>query len=135
MIPSGAMKATFRRPIGGSSICSPRLPTASRSEERLVEIENRNLHLYGYGVKGFTLSMLETALEIMGDALTAATTRAILEIGRDLMRHPIDLLDGVTEALGSAGTARLVGDGHQGRSVSSGIANSPPRASATGSPA
>jgi putative hydrolase of the HAD superfamily len=73
---------------------------ASRSEERLVEIENRNLHLYGYGVKGFTLSMLETALEIMGDELTAATTRAILEIGRDLMRHPIDLLDGVTEALG-----------------------------------
>src|ERR1700683_1071999 len=38
---------------------------ASRSEERLVEIESRNLHLYGYGVKGFTLSMLETALEIM----------------------------------------------------------------------
>jgi putative hydrolase of the HAD superfamily len=73
---------------------------ASRSEERLVEIENRNLHLYGYGVKGFTLSMLETALEIMGDELTAATTRAILEIGRDLMRHPIDLLDGVVEALG-----------------------------------
>ena len=60
---------------------------ASRSEERLVEIENRNLHLYGYGVKGFTLSMLETALEIMGDELTAATTRAILEIGRDLMRQ------------------------------------------------
>jgi putative hydrolase of the HAD superfamily len=73
---------------------------ASQSEERLIEIEDRNLHLYGYGVKGFTLSMLETALEIMGDALTAATTRAILEIGRDLMRHPIDLLEGVAEALG-----------------------------------
>ena len=77
-------------------------PFADRaiSEERLIAIEDRNLHLYGYGVKGFTLSMLETALEIAGERLTAATTRAILEIGRDLMRHPIDLLDGVAEALG-----------------------------------
>ncbi len=69
------------------------------SEERLNAIEDRNLHLYGYGVKGFTLSMIETALEIVGEHLTASTTRAILDIGRDLMRHPIDLLDGVTEAL------------------------------------
>ena len=47
---------------------------SSRSEERLVEIENRNLHLYGYGVKGFTLSMLETALEMapLSGMLTAA---------------------------------------------------------------
>lgn len=76
-------------------------PFADRaiSEERLNAIEDRNLHLYGYGVKGFTLSMIETALEIVGERLTAATTRAILEIGRDLMRHPIDLLDGVAEAL------------------------------------
>ena len=73
---------------------------AAKSEERLIEIESRNLHLYGYGVKGFTLSMLETALEIAGDGLTAAKTRDILEIGRDLMRHPIDLLEGVGEALG-----------------------------------
>jgi putative hydrolase of the HAD superfamily len=72
----------------------------ARSQERLVEIEDRNLHLYGYGVKGFTLSMLETALEILGEELKAATTKAILDIGRDLMRHPIELLDGVAEALG-----------------------------------
>lgn len=73
---------------------------ASFSEERLTAIEARNLGLYGYGVKGFTLSMLETALEIAGDRLTAATTGAILALGRDLMRHPIHLLDGVAEALG-----------------------------------
>ena len=70
------------------------------AERRLMEAEGRNLHVYGYGVKGFTLSMLETALEIAGDALSAATTRAILDIGRDLMRHPITLLEGVAEALG-----------------------------------
>lgn len=87
---------------------------AGHSERLLVEAESRNLHLYGYGVKGFTLSMLETAVEIAGERLTATTTRAILEIGRELMRHPIDLLDGVAEALGSLaerGTLVLVTKG------------------------
>ncbi len=87
---------------------------AAHSERRLVEAESRNLHLYGYGVKGFTLSMLETAVEIAGERLTATTTREILEIGRELMRHPIDLLDGVAEALGSLaerGTLVLVTKG------------------------
>jgi putative hydrolase of the HAD superfamily len=68
--------------------------------EKLTETEDRNLHIYGYGVKGFTLSMLETALEILGDRLDAGRTRQILDIGRDLMRHPIELLAGVAEALG-----------------------------------
>ncbi len=72
---------------------------AAESEARLIAIEDRNLHLYGYGVKGFTLSMIETAVELIGDRLTAATTRAILEIGRDLMRHPIEVIEGVAEAL------------------------------------
>jgi putative hydrolase of the HAD superfamily len=86
----------------------------SLSEERLIATESRNLSLYGYGVKGFTLSMLETALEIAGDRFMAAQTRAILEIGRDLMRHPIDLIDGVAEALGplaERGTLVLVSKG------------------------
>ena len=73
---------------------------AAATEERLIEAESRNLHLYGYGVKGFTLSMIETALETAGDRLPATITRAILDLGRELMSHPIDLLDGVAEALG-----------------------------------
>jgi putative hydrolase of the HAD superfamily len=71
----------------------------AHTEQRLTDVEERNLHIYGYGVKGFTLSMLETALEIAGDALPAATMREILDIGRDLMRHPIEPLPGVREAL------------------------------------
>jgi putative hydrolase of the HAD superfamily len=71
----------------------------AQSEARLTEAEGRNLHIYGYGVKGFTLSMLETALEIAGDALSAATAREILAIGRDLMRHPVAPLAGVAETL------------------------------------
>jgi putative hydrolase of the HAD superfamily len=82
---------------------------ASLSESRLDEIESRNLHIYGYGVKGFTLSMLETALEVAGDALPAATVKRILEIGRDLMRHPVAPLAGVSETLPLlAQRARLV---------------------------
>jgi putative hydrolase of the HAD superfamily len=68
-------------------------------ETRLVDAEERNLRIYGYGVKGFTLSMLEAALEIAGDALPAATVGQILAIGRDLMRHPIEPLPGVSETL------------------------------------
>jgi putative hydrolase of the HAD superfamily len=71
----------------------------AHTQERMDAAEDRNLHIYGYGVKGFTLSMLETALEIAGDDLPAATVREILEIGRDLMRHPIELLPGVRETL------------------------------------
>jgi len=72
---------------------------AAVTAERLAAIEDRNLHIYGYGVKGFTLSMLETALEILGEDLAASTTREILAIGRDLMGHPIDLLPDVAEAM------------------------------------
>ena len=72
---------------------------AGEIEARLFETENRNLHLYGYGVKGFTLSMLETAVEIAGDALPTATVREILAVGRELMSHPVELLPGVRETL------------------------------------
>ncbi len=76
---------------------------------RLREIEARNLALYGYGVKGFTLSMIETATELCGDALTAAAVRDLLEIGRDLHSHPVELLPGVSETLHAlAGRAQLV---------------------------
>ncbi len=82
---------------------------SSVSEQRLAQVEDRNLHLYGYGVKGFTLSMLETALEIAGDDLPAAIVRQILAIGRDLLRHPIAALAGVVETLPVlARRARLV---------------------------
>jgi putative hydrolase of the HAD superfamily len=72
----------------------------SASAERLAAVEDRNLSLYGYGVKGFVISMMEAALEVAGENLNAAMVGKILEIGRDLMRHPIKLLDGVAGALG-----------------------------------
>lgn len=66
---------------------------------RLAEVEHRNLRLYGYGVKGFTLSMLETAMEITGGEAPGRIVREILAVGREMLGHPVEPLSGVDEAL------------------------------------
>ena len=68
--------------------------------ERLLAAEKRNLAHYGYGVKGFTLSMVETALEVVGENLPGEVIRNILNAGRDLLAHPMEVLPGVEETLG-----------------------------------
>jgi putative hydrolase of the HAD superfamily len=67
--------------------------------ERLLEAEKRNLSYYGFGIKGFTLSMIETALEITEGAIPAKTIGEILDIGRELLRHPVETLPHVEETL------------------------------------
>lgn len=68
-------------------------------ESAFHDVEERNLLLYGYGAKGHTLSMLETALQMGGAALPAKTLADIFDVGRDLMRHPMQTFDGVADAL------------------------------------
>lgn len=68
-------------------------------EARLAETEQRNLRLYGYGVKGFTLSMIETAMELTGGNAPASVVREILAAGREMLAHPVETLPGVDEAL------------------------------------
>lgn len=78
-------------------------------ESRLSEVEQRNLRLYGYGVKGFTLSMLETAIEMCGGEAPAHIVREILAAGREMLSHPVEALPGVPETLNSlANHYRLV---------------------------
>lgn len=72
---------------------------AATVEAALAAVERRNLGTYGYGAKGFTLSMLETALELGGSTLPASVLGEILEAGRDLMRHPMAPLPGVASAV------------------------------------
>ncbi|MEH6525985.1 MAG: HAD family hydrolase [Sneathiella sp.] len=67
--------------------------------ERLLAAERRNLEFYGYGVKGFTLSMIETAIEVTQDKVPATVLHDILRTGRDMLRHPIETLPYVTETL------------------------------------
>jgi putative hydrolase of the HAD superfamily len=66
---------------------------------RLLAAERRNLELYGYGIKGFTLSMIETALEVTEGRASATAIREILDAGRDMMRHPVEIFPGVRETL------------------------------------
>jgi putative hydrolase of the HAD superfamily len=66
---------------------------------RLAEIESRNLRLYGYGIKGFTLSMIETAMELCGGEAPPHIIREILAAGREMLVHPVETLPGVDEVL------------------------------------
>lgn len=68
-------------------------------ETRLAETERRNLRLYGYGVKGFTLSMIETAMELCDGGAPPEVVREILAAGREMLAHPVETLPGVDEAL------------------------------------
>ena len=77
--------------------------------ERLLEAEKRNLRHYGFGIKGFTLSMIETAIEVTAGKVPAAVIGDILDAGREMLSHPVETLPGVRETLESlAGRFRLV---------------------------
>ncbi|MCP3935979.1 MAG: HAD family hydrolase [Actinomycetia bacterium] len=72
-------------------------------DERLLATERRNLKVFGYGVKGFGLSLIETAIEVTEGRVSSREIEAMLELVRELMTHPIDLLPGVAEALDRVG--------------------------------
>jgi putative hydrolase of the HAD superfamily len=76
---------------------------AGIARERIAEVEVRNLAHYGYGAKSFTLSMIETAVELGADVGAVAR---LLEVGRTLLAHPVELLDGIGDTL-----ARLAAQG------------------------
>ena len=68
-------------------------------DAQLAEIEGRNLRLYGYGVKGFTLSMIETAMELTDHQPPGRLITDILAAGREMLVHPVEPLPGVEVAL------------------------------------
>lgn len=67
--------------------------------QELFKTEMQNLSLYGYGIKGFMLSMIETAQRITGDRLNSITIEKILSLGKDQLDRPVELLEGVEESL------------------------------------
>ncbi|WP_137132421.1 HAD family hydrolase [Rhizobium sp. FY34] len=67
--------------------------------ERLLQAEKRNLAHYGFGIKGFTLSMIETALEVTEGRVSTQVIGEILTIGRDLLSHPVECLPHARDAL------------------------------------
>ena len=82
---------------------------AALVSSRLLEAERRNLGHYGFGIKGFVLSMIETALDVTGDTASPAIVRQILDAGREMLEHPVEALPEAQETLAAlAGTYKLV---------------------------
>ena len=68
-------------------------------EDRLLAAERRNVGRYGFGVKGFTLSMIETAIEVTEDRVPARVIRDLIAAGQEMLAHPIELLPHAEEAV------------------------------------
>lgn len=83
--------------------------TKNKIDQELFKKEIKNLTHYGYGVKGFVLSMIECALELSNYQIHPKVIQTILSIGKEMLDKPIDLLDGVEEVLKELqGTYRLI---------------------------
>ncbi|WP_339845205.1 HAD family hydrolase [uncultured Dokdonia sp.] len=68
-------------------------------QKRLFEMEMRNLSLYGYGIKPFTLSLIECAQEVSEGKVTNEIIASIIDIGKEMLNAPVDLIDGIEEVL------------------------------------
>ncbi len=77
--------------------------TKNKIDQELFRKEMDNLELYGYGIKGFMLSMIESALELSNNEVSQATIHEILNLGKRMIAHPVELLDGVKEVLKALG--------------------------------
>ncbi len=76
--------------------------------ERLLAAEKRNIRHYGYGIKGFVLSMIETAIEVTDDRVPARVIRQLIEAGQEMLEHPIELLPHARATVEiTAGTHRI----------------------------
>ena len=74
--------------------------TVNKIDQELFKAEMKNLELYGYGIKGFMLSMIECALKLSNYSISQHEVEKILTLGKEMLTKPIELLDGVEEVLG-----------------------------------
>ena len=73
--------------------------TANKIDQELFKMEMKNLPVYGYGVKGFVLSMVEMALELSNNTVSNQTISSILDIGKTMINKEVELLEGVEQVL------------------------------------
>lgn len=73
--------------------------TSKEISAALFQTEMNNLQILGYGAKAFTISMVETALQISNGKIAADIIRQIVDLGKSLLKMPIELLPGVKETL------------------------------------
>jgi len=72
---------------------------AEQLDRLLLDAETRNLGRYGYGVKGFTLSMIETAIEVTNEQVPARVIKELIEAGQMMLSFAIDLLPYAQDAV------------------------------------
>ena len=72
-------------------------------DDKLYETEKKNVGLFGFGIKGFTLSMVETAIEISDGLITAHDIHAIVMQGKQMLSAPLVLMENVEDVLTSLG--------------------------------
>lgn len=81
----------------------------ARVHEGLLATERRNIELFGYGAKGMTLSMIETAIQLTGARISGTDIGRLVDLGKSILTHPVELLPGVREAVTAvAATHRVV---------------------------
>ncbi|PQJ78810.1 HAD family hydrolase [Polaribacter porphyrae] len=73
--------------------------TENKIDQELFKKEIDNLYFYGYGIKGFILSMIECALEISNYQISSKTIESIINIGKEMLEKPIELIDGIEDVL------------------------------------
>ena len=73
--------------------------TLNKLDQELFKTEMNNLHLYGYGIKSFVLSMIESSLQISNYKIKPEIIEQIIEIGKEMLEKPIEMLEGVEKTL------------------------------------
>ena len=68
-------------------------------QEHLLQVEKQNIAVFGYGAKGMMLSMMESAIEMTEGRITSSDIRRILDLGKGVLQHPVELLPGIEEAV------------------------------------
>ena len=101
--PFGVTQAMF------CDLLAPHVPAGIDLGARVLATAAANLEVLGYGVKSFTLAMIETALEVSEGRVPTNVIRTLLDRGKEMLLHPVELLDGVDEVVDAlAGRYRLV---------------------------
>lgn len=73
--------------------------TQNKIDQELFKKEMENLPLFGYGIKGFILSMIETAIELSNQQIAPKVIQTIIEYGKEMIHKPVELLEGVEQTL------------------------------------
>lgn len=76
-----------------------RFETQNTLDQLLFLKEMQNLPVYGYGIKGFMLSMVECAIEVSNGKVTTAEIQSILDMGKQMIEHPVEVLPGIEQVL------------------------------------